>query len=429
MNWMKCIVSAAAIAALCWGPATGLLAEEPKHIAPPVSAFSDDNPYAKQLPEAEKAVSAALANLNEVIQKDPFNFDAQIQAYYAYARAQARYDVLLDMAQAWEKERRGSFSGKVLSFDVDFLVPRASDAQSAERETAATGDVAERHIAPESLKRALPVAGATITLRPNRYTIMKDGRPGSARRKPDADEQVRPQIYPMPPIRTEQYSTTSGKDGSFKFEKPIPPDSYSMTVVRKGYETWHGFVEVPRTGAVERTVYLSQTKVLLGVVQTIPAFAFAKLAASGASLPQTGSVAAERMVMPPDQKLLPVAGAAVTLTPQPILYRTQEARETPDAPAHIIRPDPAPAYATKTDDKGHYRIKGLKAGRYQLHVEKDGLRPFDGTIFIRGSWMHQNIVLLPKMPMPVPVPMRKPTRVETQIDTPAGDNLDKPFEP
>ncbi|MBI3890836.1 MAG: hypothetical protein HY303_04830, partial [Candidatus Wallbacteria bacterium] len=131
MNWMKTLAGTLALAALCLAPVAVVAGDDPKPTMAPLPGFSADNPYAKELPAAKQAQSDALAKLNGVIQNDPFNFDAQIEAYYTYAAAQARYDTLLQLAQDWEKQNKGTLSGKVLSLDMDAILPRDAEPASA----------------------------------------------------------------------------------------------------------------------------------------------------------------------------------------------------------------------------------------------------------------------------------------------------------
>jgi hypothetical protein len=82
---------------------------------------------------------------------------------------------------------------------------------------------------------------------------------------------------------------------------------------------------------------------------------------------------------------------------------------------------------TKTNKLGRYQLRGLKIGRYELTIHKDGFQPFKGTLYVTKVVQTQNIVMMPKLPTPPPPAATTGSAQEAPMDTPTGASLDQPF--
>ncbi len=412
MNWMRIsmvalmltLLTAVAVPAFAEtaepGSAGGAVIAEPSQ-----PALSKDNPYLKEIEAAEKAVSDSLAKLYALQQQDPFNFDAQMDAYYVYLKAESTLRLLKQKAQEWEKANMPSFKGRVLAFEKDIPI-RIMDSDPDQTATTATAtasgtDEIERMVAPEALSQAKPVVGAVVVLQPmlvaaaQKVTNRKDDR----------------RMLRKNPLRTE-----TGPKGEFDMPG-LKAGAYSVSVAKKGYEVWRGRIEVPARGEVKRTIYLVKYRMLMGTVKGLKGII---------KLP---------IISKPFRQTVPLADAAVYLRSLPTIYRTTAVAEEPGNGPAVVNENQAGTTdqiafvpKTKTNKLGHYEFRGLKIGRYEMTVFKDGFQQFKGTLYVTKVVQTQNIVLMPKLPTPPPTTTTTRPAQEVPMDTPTGASLDQPFD-
>lgn len=412
MNWMR-ISMVAMMLALLTAVAVPALAEnaEPGSAGgagitdPTQPGLSKDNPYLKEIESAEKAVSDSLAKLYALQQQDPFNFDAQMDAYYVYLKAESTLRLLKQKAQEWEKANMPSFKGQVLAFEKDIpirIMESDSDQTATTGTAAASGtDEIERMVAPEALSQAKPVVGAVVVLQPMMVAMAQK----VTNRKDDR------QMLRKNPLRTE-----TGPKGEFDMPG-LKAGAYSVSVAKRGYEVWRGRIEVPARGEVKRTIYLVKYRMLMGTVRGLKGML---------KLP---------IIPKPIRQTVLLADAAVYLKSLPTIHRTTAIAEEPGNGPAVVNENQAGTTdqvafipKTKTNKLGHYVFRGLKIGRYEMTVFKDGFQPFKGTLYVTKVVQTQNIVLMPKLPTPPPTTTTTRPAQEAPMDTPTGASLDQPFD-
>lgn len=395
---------------------------------PPVP--TGENPYAKPLEEARQKAKAAYGNLLALMEREPFNFDAQLAAYYAYIYAQTRVQVLQKLHDEWEqRQKQILFTGRVL------VRPR----------------IVRRK--PGAFLKGKPIAGATITLTRSFFPRRPFARTKDADQGEDTSASGVSSSRIFKPFTK---TTRTNKKGAFVF-RDLKPGRYRYEISRKGFGETNGYIVFKEGDRTEKTFYLGALLSLSGTVTTVrglPRFPFKPQAEAKRKKGKKGKKGKGKKGKDDTDKYgkkrKPVAGAVVELGQRVVAIMDSAGPSQPaqagegtalEAPAKgdanaLIYPGPRPpdpiVYRDRTNGKGRYNLRNIKPGRYEMTVTKEGLRTFTGWIIVTRPDQEQDVVLFPELPVPAQgaEPPAPPAPLEQEMqDEPQGDDLNNPFGP
>jgi hypothetical protein len=313
-----------------------------------------------------------------------------------------------------------------------------------------------------------PVAGATVVVRELTPIPLAQPEPAPVVKTPPTGF-VPDYPRPIPPVPS--ITRTTDRKGNFSFNGLKRNKSYSITISKRGYNTYRGSFVAGRNSRTQkfylkRQIVPQRFATLTGVVL---AYRSPVYYASG---DQPANVRDANSPLPAALPPLPVAKAQVTLTPAypqpvpdypqpgPVVYSTADApgtatvRALPPQPAPLppepapVPPQPAPlppqpapwppqpvpfpgSYTQTTDFDGRFTFKYLQEGSYILTATREGYYPTTQYVYVTRNNQEQQIYLQSEVPS-IPV-----TRVDPALPT-AGTgtaaevkvgsvNLDNPF--
>jgi hypothetical protein len=297
------------------------------------------NPYANGLEQARRALDASISQFWAVYYRSPYDYWTVVDAYYAYVNRYYTYRAYLDAYLQWAKNR-ASFAGHVLTRDLG------------------PGMVAPAIYPPP----AFPGTAAHVTLAT--YVPPGQGRPV-------------------------QLIGARYTDGQGKFEfTGIKPGTYSFAVQKQGFLLEKGTVEIAH-GRLEKTIYMSRTRMLTGTVVTPLLF--------GAPPPD---------YHPDRYAPRPVAGARVSIT-----YLNPRGPVIAMVPTHV------------TSSDGRFHFENIPGTQVKITVEKHGYRTHVQNVDLTGARTDVRVVIFSTLPPPPIVPVRP---LGTEAPAASGD-LNNPF--